>query len=175
MPPLAMRQANIRKSRSVSRYGKQLHEKQQLKELFGLREEQFKKYYREAKRYRLDTGKLLVTLLERRLDNAAFRAGFAQTRPHARQMTSHGLFTVNGKPVDKPSFRIKVGDIVAVKETKRKKSYFLNFAKRTQGAKPPSWIRISPKDYTFTITDLPSFEEANVGVDIQSVVEFFAR
>jgi small subunit ribosomal protein S4 len=161
--------------KQVSRYGSQLKEKQDLKKLFGLREEQLKRYYQKALKFRGQTGPTLVSMIERRLDNAVFRAGFAQTRPQARQMSTHRLFAVNGQPVDVPSYSLKVGDVVTVREGKRAKSYFSTFEKRMQNVATPSWILVDPKEFSFKVTSLPSFEEANLGVDIRAIVEFFAR
>ncbi len=164
-----------RRRRPPSRYGIGLQEKQTLKKIFGLREEQLKRYYTRALKFKGQTGPTLITLLERRLDNAIFRSGFAQTRPQARQMTTHRLFTVNGKAVDVPSYSLKKGDVVAVRESKRVKSYFSSFEKRMQNADSPSWILVNPQEFSFTVTATPTYEEANVGVDVRVVVEFFAR
>lgn len=161
--------------KQVSRYGSQLKEKQDLKKLFGLREEQLFRYYQRALKFRGQTGPTLVSMLERRLDNAIYRSGFAQTRPQARQMATHRLFAVNGRAVDVPSYSLKVGDVVSVREGKRSKSYFSTFEKRMQNVNTPSWILVNPGEFSFKVTNLPSFEEANVGVDIRAVVEFFAR
>lgn len=161
--------------RRLGRFAQQLQEKQQLKQLFGIREEQLRKYYREAIRARQETGPLLVTFLERRLDNAIFRAGFAQTRPQARQMASHRLFCINGRPVSIPSQRLKKGDVVSVREGKRNASYFVNLDKRLQNVQLPSWLALSPKEFSFTAVSLPSYEESNLGVDIRAIVEYFAR
>lgn len=164
-----------RRRRPQSRYGVGLQEKQSLKKIFGLREEQLKRYYKQALKFKGQTGPTLITLLERRLDNAIFRAGFAQTRPQSRQMTTHRLFAVNGTPVDVPSYSLKPGDVVSVRESKRAKAYFSSFEKRMQNADSPSWILVNPQEFSFKVTTTPSYEEANVGVDVRAVVEFFAR
>jgi small subunit ribosomal protein S4 len=90
-------------------------------------------------------------------------------------MATHRFFTVNGRPVDVPSYLLKPGDVVAARESKHNSSYFSNFEKRLQNSRPPSWITLSPKAYSFTVADSPSYEEANLGVDIRAVVEYFAR
>jgi small subunit ribosomal protein S4 len=164
-----------RRRRPQSRYGVGLQEKQGLKKIFGLREEQLKKYYERALKVKGQTGPTLISLLERRLDNAIFRAGFAQTRPQARQMTTHRLFAVNGKPVDVPSYSLKPGDVVSVRKSKQGKSYFSSFDKRMQNSTAPSWILNNPEEFGFKVTSIPSYEEANLGVDVRVVVEFFAR
>lgn len=173
--PQQKQQQQGRRRRPQSRYGVGLQEKQSLKKIFGLRDEQLKKYYNKALKVKGQTGQTLVTLLERRLDNAIFRAGFAQTRPQARQMTTHRLFAVNGKPVDVPSYSLKPGDKVSVRKSKQGKSYFSSFDKRMQNHDSPSWILTNPEEFGFTVTTLPTFEEANIGIDVRVVVEFFAR
>lgn len=169
------RQSGGRRRKRKSRYGTQLQEKQNLKEMFGIREEQLKRYYREARRATGETGPEIVVLVERRLDNAIYRAGFAQTRAQARQMATHRFFAVNGRAVDIPSHSLRPGDVVAIRENKKKASYFTNFEKRLQHTRPPSWITITPKEHSFRIETLPTYEEANVGVDMRSIVEYFAR
>lgn len=158
-----------------SRYGVQMSEKQQLKGIYGIREQQLKKYYNQARGAEAETGPQLVTLLEQRLDNGVFRAGFAPTRKAARQMATHRLFTVNGRPVDVPSYRLKHGDVVAVRQGKRSKPIFSNFEKRLQNVKTPSWIVLNPAEFSFSVSSTPTLQEANVGVDIQAIVEYFAR
>jgi small subunit ribosomal protein S4 len=164
-----------RRPRPKSRYGMQMAEKQQLKEIYGISETQLRNYYREAHRRRGDTGTYLISLLERRVDNAVFRAGFAVTRPSARQMVSHKMFQVNGRTINVASYSLKPGDVVMIKESKRGKSLFANFPKSLQNVNLPSWIELTPDSFSFKVTALPSGEEANVGVNILSVVEFFAR
>lgn len=161
--------------RNVSRYGYQLQEKQQLKEIFGIREQQLRKYYTQALKSPQATGDMLIALLEQRLDNAVFRAGFAPTRPTARQLVNHGFFQVNGRKVDIPSYSVTKDDVITVKETKRSKAPFGNFPKSLQNVVTPNWIVLNPEQYTFTITGSPSAQEANLGIDVQAIVEFFAR
>lgn len=163
------------RQRNRSRFGMQMFEKQNLKKIFGIRETQLRRYFAEADRSIERTGNALVSLLERRLDNAVFRAGWAESRAHARQMTTHRLFAVNGRPVDVPSYQLKIGDVVSVKEGKRGKAPFMNFEKRLQNAAAPAWILLNPQDYSFKVTALPTVDDAALGVDIQAIVEFFAR
>ena len=168
-------QQQQRRRRQVSRYGAGLAEKQTLKNVFGLREEQLRRYYQHALKFRGQTGPTLISLLERRLDNAIFRAGFAQTRPQARQMATHRLFAVNGRAVDVPSYSLQEGDVVSVLPNKQKKAYFSSFEKRMQNVDTPSWILVNAPEFSFKVTGVPSYEEANIGVDVRAVVEFFAR
>ncbi|MBI1833860.1 MAG: 30S ribosomal protein S4 [Candidatus Andersenbacteria bacterium] len=173
--PFNPQQSQQKRRRPRSRYGTQLQEKQQLKEIFGIREGQLKRYFFSARRARGETGPRMISMLESRLDNAIFRAGFAQTRAQARQMASHRFFSVNGHAVNIPSYQLKKGDVVQVRETKKSASYFSNFDKRMQNVRPPSWISLNPAEFGFTITGVPTHEEANLGVDIRAIVEFFAR
>ncbi len=168
-------QQQQRRRRPRTRYGVQLHEKQELKKSYGIREEQLKKYYREALRAQGETGQNMISILESRLDNAIFRAGFAQTRAQARQMASHRFFSVNGRPTNIPSYALRAGDEVLVLDSKKDASYFSTFEKRMQGVRAPSWIELSPKSFGFKIMGTPEFEEANVGVDVRAIVEYFAR
>lgn len=161
--------------RPRTRYGVQLLEKQQLKQIFGIREEQLRRYFKKAQRVSRETGPELISLLEARLDNAIYRTGIAQTRPQARQMASHKFFSINGRTVNVPSYRLSVDDVVQVREGKRTAAYFNNFDKRMQNARIPSWLEVNPAEFSFTVKALPTHEEANLGVDIRAVVEFFAR
>src|SRR5512145_3037538 len=114
-----------RKSKLVG-YGVQLREKQKVKRIYGVLEDQFRRYFEQAERTRGITGETLLQLLERRLDNAVYRLGFATSRPQARQLVRHGHFLVNGKKVDIPSYTVKVGDVVTVRETSRKNASILH-------------------------------------------------
>lgn len=159
-----------------TRYGEQSAEKRNLKQIFGISEAQLRRYYRAARSSRAkEAGPYLVELIERRLDNAVFRAGLAQTRPQARQMVTHGLFFVNDRPVTIPSRLLKAGDVVRVKDSKRMKSYFTNFAKRMQNVQPPGWIALEVELFGFKISGMPSAVEAKLGVDTQAVVELLSR
>lgn len=161
--------------RQRSRFGIQMEEKQNLKEIYGLREQQLRRYYREALTAAEETGPRMIQLLESRLDNALYRAGFCPTRASGRQIASHGLVEVNEKSVNIPSRRLFPSDTVRIKESKRTSVLFDNFVKRLQNATQPSWITLDPEGYAFTVVALPNVEEAGIGVDIRSVVEFFAR
>lgn len=164
-----------RRPRPKSRYGTQMAEKQNLKGIFGIRETQLRKYYQEARRVRSATGAYLVMSLERRLDNAVFRAGFAATRPAARQMVSHGFFSVNGHSTTVASYSLRPGDVITIKPGKRGKSHFASFPKSLQNVQVPAWLLLDAEAFSFKVTALPTMEEANVPVDIQAIVEFFAR
>lgn len=173
--PIPSQQQRGRRRKPRSRFGQQLHEKQTLKGIYGVRERQLRNYYIAALKAGDETGPGLISLLERRLDNAVFRAGVAETRAQARQMVSHGMFNLNSRPVDVPSIRVKEGDVVTIKESKRSSGMFENFEKKMQGAQNPNWIQLDVGGFGFKVVGSPSAEEAAVGVDIRSVVEFFAR
>lgn len=158
-----------------SRYGTQMAEKQQLKQIYGIAEQQLRNYYAKAHSAKAETGPQLVMLLESRLDNAVYRAGFAPTRPAARQMATHRLLMVNDRPVDIPSYRLKPGDTVTVRPGKRGKALFSNFDKRMQNVKAPTWIVLDPTEFSFSVSSMPTMSAANVGVDVQAIVEYFAR
>jgi len=164
-----------RRQRPKTRYGQQMGEKQTLKEVYGISESQLKRYYTEAKKKRESTGNQLIVLLERRLDNAVYRAGFAVTRPAARQIVSHGFFEVNGRRVTVPSFRVKTDDVVTIKQSKRGKALFTMFPKSLQNVHTPPWVLLNPEEFSFTIKTLPKYEDAQAGVDVQGIVEFLSR
>lgn len=164
-----------KRRRQKSRYGTQMEEKQQLKGIYLVREEQLRNYFKEAQSAEMETGPTLISLLERRLDNALFRAGFSPTRAAARQMASHRLVTVNGRGVTIPSMRLRTGDTVSIREGKRTRPLFANFTKRLQNVNTPTWIKLNPDEFSFTLTALPDANEAGIGVDIRAIVEYFAR
>lgn len=164
-----------KRGRRKSRYGEQLEEKQGLKDIYQLRERQLRKYFMEAQKSKNETGPYMMELLERRLDSAIYRAGFAETRAQARQMASHRLFTINGRPVDVPSCRLKNGDKIAVRAAKRKKAYFSNFEKRMQNVQVPDWIQLEVGGYGFQVIGAPSAEDISVGIDLQAIVELLGR
>jgi len=164
-----------RRRRQKSRYGTQMEEKQNLKGIYNIRERQLRNYYAEAQRAKAETGPELITLLERRLDNALFRSGFSETRRAARQLASHRLIEVNGKPVTIPSIRLRAGDTVSIRENKRGKALFNNFEKRMQNVTLPAWLILEPGAFSFKVTGLPDPEEAGAGIDVRAIVEYFAR
>lgn len=161
--------------RNQSRYGVQIKEKKQLKEIYGIREAQLKRYYREALTSKSETAPELIRLLEHRIDNVVFRAGFAQTRPQARQMVTHGFFLLNGRRIDVPSALLKKGDVVTVKESKRGKAFFSTFEKRMQNVRTPSWISLKSGDFGLVFGGEVDVEEVNPGVDMRAIIEFFTR
>jgi len=166
---------NNRGRRPKSRFGAQLEEKQNLKDIYGIRERQLKKYFTRAQRAEGETGPKLIETLEGRLDNAVFRAGMAETRAQARQMVSHGFFAVNERAVNVPSIQLKVGDKVRIKEAKRKKEVFKNFTKKMESAQTAEWLQLNDEGFGFEVVAIPDTERAGVGVGVQEVVEFLTR
>ena len=150
----------------------QLREKQKAKIIYGLMERQFRKYYESASKKVGVTGDVLMQLLEMRLDNVVFRLGFAQTRPQARQLVSHGFFQVNGQKVNIPSYQVKVGDVVSVRETKQKSQYMKNAAPALSQAQPPEWVSLDANAWSGKILSKPSREQLDATVNTQLIVEY---
>lgn len=156
----------------VSEYCTQLREKQKLKRIYGILEKQFRMYYEEAARGKGNTGSLLVTLLERRLDNVIYRSGLASSRNQARQLVNHGHFQLNGKRADIPSIIVKEGDVITVKKDGQ---YFKNIKEDLKPAQAPSWMLLDPKKMEVKVTALPNEKETELDVNIHLVVEYYAK
>jgi len=162
--------------RRITDYGKQLREKQKCRRIYGLAEKQFRNTFEEAARKRGDTGQTFIRMLESRLDNVVFRSGFAKTRAAARQFVSHAMFDVNGKKVNIPSYRVKEGDTVSVRQNKRNKGPWKNLAETIKNHEAPSWIAVDPKEMTVKVTGGPTEEELKQQpFDIKQIVEFYSR
>ena len=163
--------------RGGSLYLTQLREKQKVRRLYGLLEKQFAKLMKEAQKTEGLTGEILLEFLERRADNVVFRAGFASTRRQARQLVSHGHFTLNGRRVDIPSIRLKAGDKLEVRAKSQKSEYFKNLDNivAASGITPLSWMKSDAKKMTIEITGKPKREEAEAGINEQLIVEYYSR
>ncbi len=163
--------------RSGSLYLTQLREKQKVRRLYGLLEKQFAKLMKEAARADGLAGENLLQYLERRADNTVYRAGFALTRRQARQLVSHGHFTLNGKRIDIPSIRLKPGDVLEVRPKSQKSEYFKGLESIVASAPttPLSWLKSDPKNMKIEITGLPKREEAEAGINEQLIVEYYSR
>lgn len=163
--------------RGGSLYLTQLREKQKVRRLYGLLEKQFAKLMKEAQKTEGLTGEILLEFLERRADNVVFRAGFASTRRQARQLVSHGHFTLNGRRIDIPSIRLKAGDKLEVRAKSQKSEYFKNLDNivAASGITPLSWMKSDAKKMTIEITDKPKREEAEAGINEQLIVEYYSR
>lgn len=163
--------------RGGSLYLTQLREKQKVRRIYGLLEKQFAKLMNEAQKAEGLTGENLLNFLERRADNAVYRAGFATTRRAARQLVSHGHFTLNGRRIDIPSIRLKAGDVLEVRGRSQKTEYFKNLVNIIGAANqsPLSWMKADAKKMKVEITGSPKREEAEVGINEQLIVEFYSR
>lgn len=153
----------------------QMREKQKMRQIYGVLEKQFRRYYREAARSKGITGDTLLQFLECRLDNVVYRAGFARTRPQARQMVNHGHFRVNGRKVDIPSYRVRAGDVVAVKDRSRD-SIVIRQALDTLGERlAPGWLEVNPDDRQITVSQIPNRSQIDTEVQEQLVVELYSK
>mgnify|MGYP001771723316 FL=1 len=161
--------------RGGSLYLTQLREKQKVRRIYGLLEKQFAKLMREASRAEGMTGENLLNYLERRADNVVYRAGFASTRRAARQLVSHGHFTLNGRRIDIPSIRVKPGDILEVRAKSKKNSYFTNLNDVNSEKTSLSWMKSDIKNMKIEIIGQPKREEAEVGINEQLIVEYYSR
>lgn len=159
----------------LSSFGEQLQEKQKAKALYGVLERQMRRYFDEASRRKGNTAEAFMQHLERRLDNVIFRLGFAKTRPQARQVVSHGFILVNGKKVGIPSFTVKVGDEILVKENKREKGIIKQIPEALQASKLPSWLTRDEKALSGKITGVPEGEDLESIFDPTLIVEFYSR
>ncbi len=163
--------------RGGSLYLTQLREKQKVRRAYGLLEKQFAKLMKEAQKSESLTGEKLLELLERRVDNAIYRAGFALTRRQARQLASHGHFLLNGRRVDIPSIRLSPGDVLEVRPKSQKSEYFKNLANiiSASNVTPLSWLKVDAKKMKIEVTGLPKREEAEAGINEQLIVEYYSR
>ena len=158
-----------------SDYGVQLREKQKLKRMYGLLEKQFRGYFEKADQQKGITGVNLLVLLERRLDNMIFRMGFANSRVEARQLISHGHFLVNDKPVNIPSYLLKTGDGVSVKEGSRKITRIMGAIETVARRGVPHWLELDKDNFKASIKLLPVREDLTMPVQEQLVVELYSK
>ena len=165
------------RQRGGSLYLTQLREKQKVRRLYGLLEKQFAKLMKEATRAEGLTGEKLLEYLERRADNVVYRAGFATTRRQARQLVSHGHFTLNGRRIDIPSIRLNPGDVLEVRPKSQKSAYFKNLDQIIGAVGQPkmSWLKVDGKKMKIEVTGLPKREEAEAGINEQLIVEYYSR
>jgi len=157
-----------------SQYLVQLREKQKLRFMYGVLEKQFRRYYKEAARQSGITGTNLLVILETRLDNVVYRSGLARTRPQARQLVNHGHFLVNGKRVDIPSYQVRGGDIVTVKERSLEILPILH-AVDTGDRTVPEWMDVDTDERKIAIQDLPSREQIDIEIQEQLIVELYSK
>ena len=155
----------VRSSRKISEYGLQLREKQKAKFIYGVLEKPFRNYYATAERMKGLTGPNLMVLLESRLDNVVFRMGFARTRKEARQIVGHKHVLVNGKCVNIPSYRIKAGDVVEIKENKKTMQRYKDIVEATGGVLVPAWLDADIEEFKGNVKELPSLLYLDVPVN----------
>lgn len=158
-----------------SEYGLQLREKQKIKRIYGMIESQFRNLFERADRMKGITGSNLLTMLERRLDNVAYRSGFANSRAEARQLVRHGHFLVNGKRVDIPSYQVQKGDQVEVREKSRSKATIVNALEGVKRREIPQWIELDAAALKSRIRDLPARDDITVPMEERMVVELYSK
>ncbi|RMD50573.1 30S ribosomal protein S4 [Candidatus Parcubacteria bacterium] len=168
-------QASKGKRKRLSVYGMQLREKQKAKRIYGIMERQFRNYFKKATRMSGNTAENLSVLLETRLDNVIYRLGFAKTRPQARQMVSHAMFSVNGQKVNIPSYKVRVDDVIAVRENKKNKKIFSDFKERIAGYKTPGWLYLDAANMSGKVVSMPAGEDLKEVYDPKMIVEFYSR
>ena len=165
----------VRSSRKISEYGLQLREKQKAKFIYGVLEKPFRNYYATAERMKGLTGPNLMVLLESRLDNVVFRMGFARTRKEARQIVGHKHVLVNGKCVNIPSYRIKAGEVVEIKENKKTMQRYKDIVEATGGVLVPAWLDADIEELKGTVKELPSRDMIDVPVNETLIVELYSK
>ena len=156
-------------------YGLQLREKQKVKRMYGVLEQQFRRYFEAADRKKGVTGETLLQLLEQRLDNVVYRLGFATSRPQARQLVRHGHFTVNGKRADIPSYSVRAGDLVAVRSGSMKNPAIIYATEEVKGRGIPEWLELDVEKLTGRLTAVPTREQINLPVQEQLIVELYSK
>jgi len=161
--------------RKVGEYGLQLREKQKVRRVYGILERQFRNYYRVASTQSGVTGEALLRTLELRLDNVVFRMGFATSRAQARQLVGHGHFAVNGRPTNIPSFQLKPGDKVEVRETHRAREPFKIAKETLRSHQAPEWLTVDPANLSGAIVAPPSRDQMPLDLNEQLVVEYYSR
>ncbi len=159
----------------LSTYGTQLREKQRAKLIYNLRERQFRNYCKDAVTKQGDTGKILLQMLELRLENVVFRLGLAKTRQQARQLVSHKFFTVNGKPVNIRSYHVKPGDEVSIKATKMNKKLMPELMKNAETTKVPGWLALDMTRGAGKVLAVPEGDDLQQPFDPKLIIEFYSR
>ena len=172
--PFAPGQHGQRRAK-ISEYGLQLREKQKAKFMYGVSEKQFRKYFKEAARIEGNTGANLITLLERRLDNVVFRMGFATTRANARQFTTHGHVLVDGKKVDIPSFLVKAGQKIEIKEKSKTNPQVVRALELTNQTGMVDWVNVDKEKVFGIFTRIPAREEVVIPVEERLIVELYSK
>ena len=165
----------IRANRKVSEYGLQLREKQKAKFIYGVLEKPFRNYYTKAEKMEGQTGENMMILLERRLDNVVFRMGFGRTRRETRQMVDHKHILVNGKCVNIPSYLVKAGDVIEVKEKAKSAQRYKDVLEVTSGRLIPAWLDVDQENLKGVVKELPTRDEIDVPVNEMLIVELYSK
>lgn len=156
-------------------YGKQLREKQKAKRMYGLNERQFSNLFAEMAKKTGDTGVQFIQALESRLDNVVYRSGLVKTRPAARQAVSHAQFLLNGKKHNVPSYRVRSGDVITIRDNKKTSALWKDAEEKLSKSDKLSWIAVDPKTLSVKVTGVPTDKELQQPFDIKMVVEFYSR
>lgn len=164
-----------RGNKKLSEYGLQLREKQKAKFIYGVLEKPFRNYFAKAEKQQGITGENLLRLLETRLDNVVYRMGYGRTRKEARQIVGHKLVLVNGKGVNIPSYRVKAGDVITVREKSKNLQRFKDVLDVTGSRIVPEWLSADHENLTGTVTSLPSREQIDVPVNETLIVELYSK
>jgi small subunit ribosomal protein S4 len=165
------------KSRRVkeTNYGQQLREKQKARRIYGVLERQFRHFFSKASESKGVTGEVLLQMLECRLDNVIYRLGFALSHHQARQLVRHGHFTVNGRKVDIPSFQVKAGDQIGVRERSRKMPVVVNSLEQRKGSWVPEWLQVSAEQMSGRVLNIPTRGSIQVPINEQLIVELYSK
>ena len=161
--------------RKVSDYGMQLREKQKARRIYGVMEQQFRRYFADAARRKGMTGSTLLSMLESRLDNVVYRLGFADSRSQARQLVRHGHFDVNGRKTDIPSYITNVGDVIQVRANNQSKTYFKERSQVMQTNRVPGWLALNLMTLSGSVQGEPGREDIEIPLNEQLIVEYYSR
>ena len=161
--------------RRLSQYGRQLQEKQKVRWMYGVRENQFRKYYRMAEKTSAPSGEEFLRMLERRLDNVVYKLGFSLSRSQGRQLVNHAHFLVNGGRVNVPSYLLRENDVVEVKKKSGKLPFMKDILKSSEGRIVPEWLEVDRKSLKGIVKRVPQREELNQEIDLPLIVEYYSR
>jgi small subunit ribosomal protein S4 len=164
-----------RRRSKVLGYGLQLREKQKVKRIYGLLERQFRLYFQRAERRTGITGENLLSQLELRLDNVSYSLGFASSRPQARQLVRHGHVEVNGKKINIPSYQVRKGDLIQVRDKSRKNAQIQQAVETAAGRGVPGWLELNAENFRGTVRDLPKREDIRLPIQEQLIVELYSK
>lgn len=174
-PPGVHGPAQSMKRPRLSSYGIQLREKQKAKRLYNVMERQFRRYFEAATSKKGNTAEFLIQQLETRLDNVVYRLGFAKTRRQARQMVGHGFIAINGKLVDIPSYSVRVGEVITIKDSKKQKGLMAGMSERLAKTQAPRWLSLDAGAVSGKVTSLPEGDDLKSVFDPTLIVEFYSR